>query len=128
MSIVAGLLVQNALKHLLNFGDVATYVGYAALSDFFPKYTLKPNIDCVNSFCKEAQISYKAEQEKLAKEKIKNQTIQEPTAAPDENEWMGISVVDSSDSSEAPQQASVKVSTGDDLSSLMNQLKSLSTN
>ena len=29
MGIVAGLLVQNALKHMLNFGEVSTHLGYA---------------------------------------------------------------------------------------------------
>ena len=31
MGIVAGLLVQNALKHLLSFGSVTRYLGYSAL-------------------------------------------------------------------------------------------------
>ncbi|KAK9884276.1 hypothetical protein WA026_005228 [Henosepilachna vigintioctopunctata] len=35
MAIVAGFLVQNTLKYLLNFGDVANYLGYNALNDFF---------------------------------------------------------------------------------------------
>lgn len=29
MGIIAGLLVQNVLKHILNFGQVSTHLGYA---------------------------------------------------------------------------------------------------
>ncbi|CAH2256861.1 jg11013 [Pararge aegeria aegeria] len=41
MGIVAGFLVQNTLKHLLNFGNVSHYLGYSALTDFFPAMTLR---------------------------------------------------------------------------------------
>jgi ubiquitin-like modifier-activating enzyme 5 len=34
MGIVAGLLVQNSLKHLLQFGKVSDYVGYNAMKGF----------------------------------------------------------------------------------------------
>jgi ubiquitin-like modifier-activating enzyme 5 len=61
MGIVAGFLVQNALKYLLKFGTVSNYLGYNALVDFFPKMSLKPNESCEDSFCvkrqKEFQIS-----------------------------------------------------------------------
>ena len=36
MGIVAGFLVQNTLKYLLNFGSVSHYLGYNAMQDFFP--------------------------------------------------------------------------------------------
>jgi len=36
MGIIAGLLTQNALKYLLNFGEVSQVLGYNALLDFFP--------------------------------------------------------------------------------------------
>lgn len=42
----AGMLVQNMLKYLLNFGEVSDYLGYNALSDFFPRMSLKPNPQC----------------------------------------------------------------------------------
>jgi len=35
--IIAGLLVQNSLKHLLGFGVVTQYLGYSSLKDFFPQ-------------------------------------------------------------------------------------------
>jgi len=53
MGITAGLLVQNALKYLLDFGEVSDFLGYNALSDFFPKYSMKPNPECSQHWCKE---------------------------------------------------------------------------
>ena len=53
MSIIGGLLAQNALKYMLNFGEVSGCVGYNALNDFFPSYAMKPNPDCTNDRCRE---------------------------------------------------------------------------
>eukprot|EP01147_Barroeca_monosierra_P011033 gene11033-3103_t len=58
MGITAGLLVQNALKYLLKFGHVSDYLGYNALSDFFPQYTMKPNPECDSDNCRPAQQEY----------------------------------------------------------------------
>jgi ubiquitin-like modifier-activating enzyme 5 len=55
MSIIAGLLVQNALKFLLGFGKVTSCLGYDALNDFFPEYPLLPNPHCSNPICVGAQ-------------------------------------------------------------------------
>ncbi|XP_058468251.1 ubiquitin-like modifier-activating enzyme 5 [Malaya genurostris] len=55
MGIVAGMLVQNTLKYLLNFGTVSDYLGYNALIDFFPKMILKPNPTCDDRYCIERQ-------------------------------------------------------------------------
>ena len=46
MAIVAGFLSQNVLKFLLKFGEVSPFVGYNALSDFFPRYALNTNSEC----------------------------------------------------------------------------------
>ena len=45
MGMVAGMLVQNALKKMLNFGEVTPYLGYSALKDFFPTMRVKCNPD-----------------------------------------------------------------------------------
>lgn len=66
MGITAGLLVQNALKKLLRFGRVSNFVGYDALNDFFPTYTLRPNPECDNRICRE--LSAKLAQEPLAEQ------------------------------------------------------------
>lgn len=60
MGIVAGMLVQNTLKYLLNFGEVTNYLGYNALSDFFPKMTLLPNQQCDDRICLQRQIEFNA--------------------------------------------------------------------
>lgn len=60
MGIVAGLLVQNTLKYLLDFGEVSDYVGYNALIDFFPKMSLKPNRTCDDKNCLLRQKEYLA--------------------------------------------------------------------
>lgn len=60
MGITAGLLVQNALKYLLNFGEVSDYLGYNALNDFFPKMTLKPNTQCDDRHCLQRQKEFQA--------------------------------------------------------------------
>lgn len=60
MSIVAGMLVQNVLKYLLNFGEVSNYLGYNALIDFFPKMSLRPNPTCDDNQCRQRQQEYQA--------------------------------------------------------------------
>ncbi|EAA14835.4 AGAP009012-PA [Anopheles gambiae str. PEST] len=60
MGIVAGMLVQNTLKYLLNFGTVSDYLGYNAMIDFFPRMSLKPNPTCDDRFCIERQRDYLA--------------------------------------------------------------------
>ncbi|KJH51710.1 ThiF family protein [Dictyocaulus viviparus] len=60
MGVISGLLVQNTLKYLLNFGEVSMYVGYNALTDFFPRQEIKPNDQCGDRFCRQRQKEYKA--------------------------------------------------------------------
>lgn len=58
MGIVAGLLVQNTLKYLLEFGNVSKYLGYTALKDFFPTMEMRPNPQCSNQACQDRQKEY----------------------------------------------------------------------
>ena len=46
-------------RYLLTFGEVSMYLGYNALSDFFPRYEMKPNPTCSQSSCVRAQALYK---------------------------------------------------------------------
>lgn len=55
MGVIAGLLVQAALKRMLSFGAVSGYLGYSSLTDFFPTMDLKPNPGCPNGACVAAQ-------------------------------------------------------------------------
>lgn len=90
MGIVAGFLVQNSLKHLLEFGQVTNYLGYSALTDFFPTMNLKPNPNCDDSNC---QLRQKEAASRPKKEII--QVVQEEEPLHEDNEW-GISLVDES--------------------------------
>ncbi|NXS11941.1 UBA5 enzyme, partial [Neodrepanis coruscans] len=59
MGVVAGMLVQNVLKYLLNFGTVSYYLGYNAMQDFFPTMSMKPNPQCSDHNCRKQQENYK---------------------------------------------------------------------
>jgi len=59
MGIVAGFLVQNALKFMLGFGETSTYLGYLALKDHFPAMVLRPNPECTSYWCRKQQAAYK---------------------------------------------------------------------
>jgi len=45
-------LPSPPLRYLLKFGKVSQYVGYNALSDYFPSMELRPNPQCSNSHCR----------------------------------------------------------------------------
>jgi len=144
MSVIAGFLVQNSLKFLLRFGEVSDYLGYTSMSDYFPRYTMKPNPQCENEHCVQAQEQHK---QWLLDNPVEISTEpQEKKPVHEDNEW-GISVVDNSEedaspspSMEAPPGTSyafersnetvaledtVQVDDEEDLSSLMSQLASL---
>ncbi|KAH8288142.1 hypothetical protein KR054_003280 [Drosophila jambulina] len=88
MGITAGFLVQNALKYLLNFGEVSDYLGYNALNDFFPKMTLKPNSQCDDRNCLLRQKEFQARPKPV---QVKEEVVSdEPLHAT--NEW-GIELV-----------------------------------
>ncbi|XP_021703960.1 ubiquitin-like modifier-activating enzyme 5 [Aedes aegypti] len=88
MGIVAGMLVQNTLKYLLNFGTVSDYLGYNALIDFFPKMSLKPNPTCDDRFCIDRQKDYAAR----PKEERVEEVPEEETPLHEENLY-GIELV-----------------------------------
>ena len=97
MAVIAGLLVQNALKLLLSFGQVSYYVGYSSLTDFFPQMTLRPNSSCSNNAC------IKRQKEVLARPKVeqavaKDDNDEEKRVVHSENKW-GIKLISGSSSS-----------------------------
>jgi len=95
MGLVAAMLVQNALKHTLSFGQVSHYLGYNALSDFFPTWPMVPNPSCMDAWCTKRQKQYAGWK--------KTETLQEAKTTPVQhiaNEW-GISCVESSVETEA---------------------------
>jgi ubiquitin-like modifier-activating enzyme 5 len=89
MGIVAGLLVQNSLKYLLNFGEVSYYLGYNALNDFFPKMALKPNTTCEDRFCLDRQKEFNARPKEI---QVKTEEVDD-TPLHEENLY-GIELVD----------------------------------
>ncbi|KAG4077721.1 hypothetical protein HA402_011150 [Bradysia odoriphaga] len=101
MGIVAGMLVQNTLKFLLNFGEVSNYLGYNALIDFFPKMTLRPNTQCNDRYCLERQTEFNSKPKVVQAETV----VEDDTPLHDDNLY-GIELVscdDNSSSSAAPQ-------------------------
>jgi len=145
MGIVAGLLVQNALKYLLEFGSVGYYLGYNALQDFFPSDSMRPNPECDNSFCVKRQHEYK---EYLRTRPPPEKKVEEvKPVVHEDNEW-GITLVSTADQ-EGPATAahsnpaleyafettptvvvneSTTVQTGgEDLAELMSKLKAMSS-
>ncbi|KNA09194.1 hypothetical protein SOVF_155830 [Spinacia oleracea] len=97
MGVVAGLLVQNTLKYLLQFGQVSRYLGYNALKDYFPTMEMKPNTQCSNNACLERQAEYmlaKPARDAAAKAKLEAEAlVVEEIPLHDDNEW-NISVGD----------------------------------
>ncbi|VDO07829.1 unnamed protein product [Rodentolepis nana] len=61
MAIVAGLMVQNVLKFLLNFGEVSGYFGYGAAKDTVYRVSLRPNPTCADSWCRKRQEERRAQ-------------------------------------------------------------------
>lgn len=100
MGVVAGLLVQNALKYLLRFGQVSPYLGYNSLKDYFPTMEMRPNPQCSNLACIERQKEYiqtKPARDAAAKTKMEAEAsaaVEGPLHL--DNEW-NISVVDDSE-------------------------------
>ena len=95
MGMVAGFLIQNTLKYLLNFGHVSSYLGYNAMKDYFPTMEIQPNPGCSNNLCCKLQVKYADSRKQRVLDKEKAATAQEEDAGPlhEDNEW-SISVVD----------------------------------
>ncbi|KFK42871.1 hypothetical protein AALP_AA1G049700 [Arabis alpina] len=110
MGVVAGLLVQNSLKFLLNFGEVSPYLGYNSLKDFFPTMQMRPNPQCSNAACLERQKEYmlaKPERDAAAKAKMEAEALTAIDESPlhDDNEW-NISVVNDENEKDTTKAAS----------------------
>lgn len=89
MGVVAGILVQNVLKFLLNFGTVSFYLGYNAMQDFFPTMSMKPNPQCDDRNCRKQQEEYKKKVAALPKQEVMQE---EEEIIHEDNEW-GIELV-----------------------------------
>lgn len=94
MAMVAGMLIQNSLKYLLDFGKVTPYLGYNALDDFFPTWSMKPNPDCSDRYCVERQTEYAEKMKNQPKEAETSDNKDDDQVPSTANEF-GIEVVES---------------------------------
>lgn len=92
MGIVAGFLVQNTLKYLLNFGTVSYYLGYNAMQDFFPTMTLKPNPACEEMICQQRQREYQESVDEKQENEEKAGSTEGDEIKHEDNEW-GITLI-----------------------------------
>ena len=65
------------MKYLLEFGDVALCLGYAALKDFFNNQPLKPNPCCNDSNCRKRQKEFQAGSRASVLDRLKKDEIVE---------------------------------------------------
>lgn len=108
MGVVAGFLVQNTLKKLLKFGEVSWYLGYSALTDYFPKMKLRPNPTCDDSHCVQRQKEYNALPVTVATQDVSKV---EPQVVHEDNEW-GIDLVDESENVPEDNRTSLQLTDG----------------
>ncbi|KAL5369246.1 ThiF/moeB-like protein [Cryptosporidium parvum] len=69
-SVIAGILVNNILKYFLGFGENSNFLGYHMIDDYFPRYSIIPNKECIDKWCRLRQ----KEKEYNKNEKTKNKS------------------------------------------------------
>jgi ubiquitin-like modifier-activating enzyme 5 len=65
---------------------VSYYLGYSALTDFFPTMRLRPNPACDNSYCQQRQAEAKAQPRK-GKESVGDSKLDDEEVTHEDNEW-----------------------------------------
>jgi ubiquitin-like modifier-activating enzyme 5 len=75
---------KKFFRHLLGFGEVSDFLGYNALQNFFPTYTMKPNPTCANSHCRRHFVEY---QEKLKTQPKVEKKVEEEAVVHEDNIW-----------------------------------------
>ncbi|XXQ34876.1 Ubiquitin-like modifier-activating enzyme 5 [Plasmodiophora brassicae] len=122
MGLVAAILVQNVLKYCLCFGTVSYYLGYNAMSDFFPQWPMRPNPSCASARCVALQHKYKGWVPPEAS-KPKADADEAPVHA--DNEWGIELAAGGASDDDHPVAASTHIvqNDGQDLESLMAQLQ-----
>ena len=132
MGITAGFMAQNALKFLLEFGELAFCLSYNARLDFFNNYKIIPNPECKDNGCLERQKDKKLIEGVLKKlEKKKLKAIEESKIKKDiheVNEW-GIQLVAEKEDEKKEETTKNEISEeerkNESLDDLMNKLKGL---
>jgi ubiquitin-like modifier-activating enzyme 5 len=109
MGLIAGLLVQNTLKYLLQFGQVSNYIGYSAWTDYFSTMTVKPNDSCPDANClhwqKVVQMEQRNKKEQASQDAVETAHSDMETKLHEDNEW-SIEVVDNGFDTNQPQEMS----------------------
>lgn len=133
MGITAGFMAQNALKLLLEFGELAYCLSYNARLDFFNNYKIIPNPECKDHGCVERQKEKQGSEEGFVRKlEIKKQKALEARNKKKEvhevNEW-GIELVaekeEGKKESEEKNEITEEERKTESLDDLMNKLKGL---
>ena len=66
---------------------MSEYVGYNAMSDYFPSMSMKPNPQCDSSHCRQRQVEYQAHLASLPPQEDKKEDKEEETVVHESNEW-----------------------------------------
>jgi ubiquitin-like modifier-activating enzyme 5 len=124
MGIIAGLLAQNLLKYLLNFGETSYLLSYNAFLNFFDDSILLPNPSCNDDNCVELQKQFTNGQ--FGSRKPVKKIEEKTTEVPIENEW-GIVMEDNAENNveNASKETVVENKANFSLDDLKNQLGSL---
>ena len=85
MGIIAGILAQNLLKYLLNFGEVSYLLSYNAFLNFFDDSILLPNPTCNIDNCVKLQEEFN--KGNLKSRKCVKKAKEDVVDMPIENEW-----------------------------------------
>lgn len=70
---------------MLGFGKISWYLGYNALSDFFPHMMIKPNPNCSDNFCLKQQEEFKSRVKEVPDNK--NEELPEEQVTHEDNAW-----------------------------------------
>lgn len=71
----------------MGFGTISWYLGYNALSDFFPSMMIKPNPNCNDQFCLKQQEEFKNKVIVKLECKNENENLQEEKVTHEDNDW-----------------------------------------
>lgn len=72
-------------RKLLGFGTVSWFLGYNAMTDFFPSMMIKPNPNCNDSLCIKQQEEFK---NRVKEEPIKTiEELPEDKVTHEDNTW-----------------------------------------
>ena len=97
MGMVAGMVVQNVRKYLLDFGQVSYYLGYNAMNNFFPSDIIRPNPECTLYACRQKQKEWAVKNWTPQEWKGKGHDgVEDAPVVHEDNEW-GISCDPDSD-------------------------------